>query len=250
MKNYDVKSSTIDLTTKSRTNVQGKRLAYLVPNMFNKITSGYGKKIAVYMSSNTVAAPEVVAPAPVQSSIPPVKPEGTAAIQTNEPKIDVNQTNPILSEVKVASEEKTTTVENKTPEVSEKVKNYIVKALSIDVEYLKNRQLRVSGSPRKLLISTVFVQKLVTHRFNAIKANLEVRKVEQIVPDKTPEVAAPADTKEDGVAKYVELMNKRKEAITIKQTCEKEMTELVNKFGITLDMVNAELAKGNVKKIG
>ena len=45
-------------------------------------------------------------------------------------------------------------------------------------------------------------------------------------------------------------MNKRKEAITIKQACEKEMTELVNEFGITLDMVNAELAKGNMKKIG
>lgn len=245
MKNYDVKSSTIDLNTKSKINVQGKRLAYLVPNMFNKITSGYGKKIAIYVSSQTVAAP-----APVQSSVPPVKPEVTATIPSNEPKIDVAQTNPISNEVKVASEEKTTTVENKAPEVSEKAKNYIVKALSIDVDYLKNRQLRVSGSPRKLLISTVFVQKLVTHRFNAIKANLEARKVEPVVPDKKPEVAAPADTKEAGVAKYVELMNKRKEAITIKQTCEKEMTELVNKFGITLDMVNAELAKGNVKKIG
>jgi hypothetical protein len=245
MKNYDVKSSTIDLTTKSRINVQGKRLAYLVPNMFNKITSGYGKKIAAYMSSQTVAAP-----APVQSSVPPVKPEVTTTIPVNEPKIDVNQTNPISNEVKVTSEEKTTTVENQAPETSEKVKNYSIKALSIDVDYLKNRQLRVSGSPRKLLISTVFVQKLVTHRFNAIKANLDARKVEPVVPNKEPEVTAPADTKEAGVVKYVELMNKRKEAITIKQTCEKEMTELVNKFGITLDMVNAELAKGNVKKIG
>ena len=36
MKNYDVKSSALELTIKSRITVQGKRLAYLVPNMFNK----------------------------------------------------------------------------------------------------------------------------------------------------------------------------------------------------------------------
>jgi len=245
MKNYDVKSSAQDLTIKSRITVQGKRLAYLVPNMFNKITSGYGKKIAAYMSSKTV-----VVPAPVQISIPAVRPVAPATIQSNETKMDVNQANTVPNEVKVASVEKTTTVENKAPEVNEKAKNYIVKALSIDVDYLKNRQLRVSGSPRKLLISTVFVQKLLTHRFNATKANLEVKKEEPIVPNKKPEVAAPLDTKEAGVAKYVELMNKRKEAIIIKQACEKEMTELVNKFGITLDMVNAELAKGNLNKIG
>lgn len=246
MKNYDVKSSVLDLTTKSKITIQGKRLAYLVPNMFNKITSGYGKKIAVYISSKAPVVTE-----PVQSSIPTVKPEVTAPVaQPTTPKIEVNQTKPSPTEEKVESVEKPAAVENNTQEVSEKVKNYIVKALSIDVDYLKNRQLRVAGLPRKLLISTVFVQKLVAHRFNAIKANLEVKKDEPIVPDKTPEVAAPAETKEAGVAKYVELMNKRKEAITIKQTCEKEMTELVNKFGITLDMVNAELAKGNVKKIG
>jgi len=245
MKNYDVKSSAIDLPINSRITVQGKRLAYLVPNMFNKITSGYGKKLMAYMSSKTVAAPE-----PVQSSIPSIEPDTTAIDQTNETKIDVNQTTQIPNEVEIASVEKTTTVENKESEVNEKVKNYIVKALSIDVDYLKNRQLRVSSLPRKLLISTVFIQKLVTHRLNASKANLEVKKEEPVVPTKTPEVAAPIDTKEAGVTKYVELMNKRKEAIIIKQTCEKEMTELVNKFGITLDMVNAELAKGNVKKIG
>lgn len=246
MKNYDVKSSTLELTTKSRINVQGKRLAYLVPNMFNKITSGYGKKIAAYIASKTVAVNE-----PVQNSTPIVKPEvAIPVVQPTVTKIDVNQTKPSIAEVKPESTDKPIVVEKTTPEVAEKVKNYIVKALSIDVDYLKNRQLRVSGSPRKLLISTVFVQKLVTHRTNAVKANIEVKKEEPVVPVKTPEVDAPIDTKEAGVAKYVELMNKRKEAIIIKQTCEKEMTELVNKFGITLDMVNAELAKGNIKKIG
>ena len=246
MKNYDVKSSTLDLTTKSKITVEGKRLAYLVPNMFNKITSGYGKKIAAYISSNAVAVVE-----PVQSSTPAITPEVVpAVVETNIHNIDVDQTKPFSNEAKVENAEKTTTVENTTPEVSEKVKNYIVKVLKADVDYLKNNQLRVAGLPRKLLISTVFVQKLLTHRFNATNSSLEVEKAEPVVPAKTPEVAAPVDTKEAGVAKYVELMNKRKEAIVAKQACEKEMTELVNKFGITLDMVNAELAKGNVKKLG
>ncbi len=246
MKNYDVKSSALDLTIKSKITVEGKRLAYLVPNMFNKITSGYGKKIAVYLSSRVAEAETV--PNNIPAAIEP-KPVSTAP-EVNVVKTDVDQVNSIPNEAKIENVEKPAPAESPASEVSEKVKNYIVKALSIDVDYLKNRQLRMSGLPRKLLISTVFVQKLLTHRNNAINANLAVKKEEPVVPTKAPEVQAPVDNKETGVAKYVELMNKRKEAIVAKQACEKEMTELVNKFGITLDMVNAELAKGNAKKLG
>lgn len=242
MKNYDVKASAIDLATKSKITVEGKRLAYLVPNMFNKITSGYGKKLLAYISLNVAA----VEPAPVVNTN--IAPE---PVKTEPQEAQVNIVAPVVNENPVTQEEnKSNDVAKNNPEINSKEKNYILKVLQTDVDYLINKQKRIVGAPRRLLISTVFVQKLLAHRANSIKENFDLAKKLSTVPSEPIKVEVPVDPKEAGVVKYVELMNKRKEAITIKQACEKEMTELVNEFGITLDMVNAELAKGNMKKIG
>lgn len=244
MKNYDVKASAIDLATKSKITIEGKRLAYLVPNMFNKITSGYGKKMLAYISSNVAA----VEPAPVTAVSTNITSEPVKA----EPQVaQVNTAVPVVNENPVTQEEnKNDDVIKNNIEINAKEKNYTLKVLQTDVDYLINKQKRVVGAPRRLLISTVFVQKLLAHRANAVKENFDLAKKLSTVPSEPVKVEIPVDPKEAGVVKYVELMNKRKEAITIKQACEKEMTELVNEFGITLDMVNAELAKGNMKKIG
>ena len=242
MKNYDVKASAIDLATKSKITVEGKRLAYLVPNMFNKITSGYGKKLLAYISLNVAA----VVPAPVVNTN--IAPE---PVKTEPQEAQVNIVAPVVNENPATQEEnKSDDVAKNNPEINSKEKNYILKVLQTDVDYLINKQKRIVGAPRRLLISTVFVQKLLAHRANSIKENFDLAKKLSTVPGEPIKVEVPVDPKEAGVVKYVELMNKRKEAITIKQACEKEMTELVNEFGITLDMVNAELAKGNMKKIG
>ncbi len=242
MKNYDVKASAIDLATKSKITVEGKRLAYLVPNMFNKITSGYGKKLLAYISLNVAA----VEPAPVVNTN--IAPE---PVKTEPQEAQVNIVATVVNENPATQEEnKSIDVAKNNPEVNSKEKNYILKVLQTDVDYLINKQKRIVGAPRRLLISTVFVQKLLAHRANSIKENFDLAKKLSTVPSEPIKVEVPVDPKEAGVVKYVELMNKRKEAITIKQACEKEMTELVNEFGITLDMVNAELAKGNMKKIG
>lgn len=242
MKNYDVKASAIDLATKSKITVEGKRLAYLVPNMFNKITSGYGKKLLAYISLNVAA----VEPAPVVNTN--IAPE---PVKTEPQEAQVNIVATVVNENPATQEEnKSIDVAKNNPEINSKEKNYILKVLQTDVDYLINKQKRIVGAPRRLLISTVFVQKLLAHRANSIKENFDLAKKLSTVPSEPIKVEVPVDPKEAGVVKYVELMNKRKEAITIKQACEKEMTELVNEFGITLDMVNAELAKGNMKKIG
>lgn len=233
MKNYDVKSSKLDLITKSEITVTGKRLAYLVSNMFNKITSGYSKKTAILVNSNVQESTVI------SNAATSVIKEDAVKIEAGENTVSINGNQ---SNIEVEKPK------NENIEVSEKTKNYIIKALQLDIDYLKNNHFHITSVPRKLLISTVFVQKLVAHRTNVVKTNIEVKKEEPIVVIKTPEFLV--DTKEAGVAKYVGLMSKRKEAIAAKQTYEKEMTELVNKFGITLDMVNAELAKGNMEKIG
>ncbi len=249
MKNYDVKASAIDLATKSKITVEGKRLAYLVPNMFNKITSGYGKKMLAYISSN-VAAVEP-APVPAVSTNTTSESVETVPVKTEPQVAQVNPAVPVVNENPVTQEDnKNDDVVKNNTEINAKEKNYILKVLQTDVDYLINKQKRVVGAPRRLLISTVFVQKLLAHRANAVKENFDLAKKLSTVPSEPVKVEIPVDPKEAGVARYVILMNKRKEAITIKQTCEKEMTELVNEFGITLDMVNAELAKGNMKKIG
>jgi hypothetical protein len=235
MKNYDVKASAIDLIIKSKITIESKRLAYLVPNMFNKITSGYTKKLAVFINSNPKLQAQINKVDMAENS-PVAPPVNADSVVNNPAPVNVTEVRP-------------TDAENSPVASVPKAKNYVVKVEPTDVSYLKNGSLRSVGIPRRLLISTVFVQKLISHRTNGISANAIVTNVEPVIPStEVPKVEIASDPKAAGVAKYVELMNKRKEAIAIKQSCEKEMTELVNEFGITLDMVNAELAKGNNEK--
>lgn len=222
MTSCDLKLIMEDLAVK-KTSVSSKRTAYLVPNMFNKIVSGYSKQKS---SVN------------VQTQIAPDKSEVI-----------------------------------KTEQIEKK---YEVKALPSDVNLLKTSSIKMLGEPRRLLISTVFIQKLFSHRLKEINANATKNNQPSIEPSVAPVIptavpVAPVvpttsevdvdnsinktvekavevtnnDPIKDAVKKYVELMNIRKQALLEKQRCEKEMTELVNQFGITLDMVNAEIAKDN-----
>lgn len=230
MKNYDVKSSVMDLGKISKITITGKRLAYLVPNMFNKITSGYGKKIVIYLSSQ-------VKPEPVQVEVPvaSVMPATVNQIAQNTESTTVKNPN-MQSEAK-------NNADTTFSEATDKIKNYIVKVSPMDIDYLRSKQLRVVSIPRKLLISTVFIQKLILHRVNSTNSHFnDNKKIDS--PVSSIPVVKQINPKDAGIVRYVELMNKRKEALVTKQQCEKEMTELVNEFGITLDMVNAELAKG------
>ncbi len=82
---------------------------------------------------------------------------------------------------------------------------------------------------------------------------VEEKKVEPVIPvvPQVEEQVKPSEPTEaeKAVVKYVDLMNKRKEAIALKQQCEKEMTALVNEYKISLDMVNAELSKRGAQEV-
>ena len=214
MKNYDIKLLAMDLSNVSDIRVSGKRLAFLVPNMFNKITSGYSKKTSAYLLEH----PELVKQEEVVTKV--TTPEVTSPITTPE----VNNT-PVVKEEEAI-----------TPAVV-KEKAYALKILPADFEFLKTKSFTVTSPARKLLISLVFAEKLLSNRSKHIKVE------EQIVPTITPVEVESVDPVLMGVKKYVELMSKRKSLIAEKQACEKEMTDLVNEFGITLDMVNAQIAK-------
>ena len=235
----------VELKNKKVTKEETK-LALLVPNMFNKVSSGYYKKTSTLVSQNE----EIVNTE--NKEISPVVNNIVSEVSTTTPQIN--------------SEEIKTKIEDNQVVEAIKEKKYTDKASNLDVIFLRNTKIRSTEPAKKLLISTAFIQKLISHRKSAVELNSN--KTEEVVSknislqgDKTPIVSTEVVTKvennvnqdmnskDDAVAKYVELMNKRKEAIALKQQYEKEMTELVNKFNITLDMVNAELAKRGAQEV-
>ena len=82
MKDYDVKYATIAFTNNS--NITGKRLAYLVPNMFNKLKSGFKKQIAPVVETYKAQNEELptitpmVDVTPVMPDIPEMVAHGSA----------------------------------------------------------------------------------------------------------------------------------------------------------------------------
>ena len=256
MKNYDLVLG--DSLKGKNISVSEKKIAFLVPNMFNKVASGYDKNSAklaaeakqTETSATVTETPVVpqVAPA-VQAPVPPAPP----VVEESKPEVKTPELPPKPELAPVAPEEKkeepqapASTQPEAQPEaaVAVKEKRYVEKVTPMDVIFLRTNKLHANSAPKKLLISVVFKGKLVAHRNKSIEkaAALETaEKKEEAIASKAPEV----DPTQEAIKKYLKLLDTRKEAIQTKQSAEKEMTELVNKFGITLDMVNAEINKNN-----
>lgn len=232
---YSVNSA-LELKSKKITTRESK-LALLVPNMFNKVSSGYYKKNA-----------SIPAPVVEESTITPVMPAPVIPSVPVAPAIA-----PVEPIAPVAPVEPAAPVEPKN-EVPAAEKNYIEKVEGIDEIFLRNTKIHAVEPAKKLLIGTVFIEKLIAHRDRA-KKNVKPVIVSQIgeaergAKVSTTTTGTAIDNVNAAVGKYVELMNKRKEAIALKQQCEKEMTALVGKFNITLDMVNAELSRLGEKEV-
>lgn len=244
---------------------QETKLALLVPNMFNKVSSGYYKKVSKLVKPISEVSPisDIMPNVAVPSAPVAPTPIVNTNIPTEEPKIEPNKV--------------------EVPTNSVKEKKYIDKASNMDVIFLRNTKIHATDAAKKLLISPTFVQKLETYRAKAIEKGSQdevpvvkastiaavttdvaeatlnrknesspVPSVTQVLQKITPDIVAKVEkTAEspEGVKKYIELMNKRKEAIALKQQCEKEMTALVNEYNITLEMVNEELAKSGSQEV-
>ena len=161
MKNYEVKYATKEFAG-GKVKISNKRLAYLVPNMFGKLKSGFFKKVssivAVYQEEMQNNNP-VVSETPIQEPIVENK-EVVAAVVNEQPKPEVS-----------------------SPEVSAPIndnKNYVAKAYLADIESLSRKPKRSVAAPKKLLISKVFVQKLIANRMKAIET-VNKKKEEELV---------------------------------------------------------------------
>lgn len=129
MKNYDIKNAVEELTNKEvKTN--GNRVAFLVPNMFNRVEGGYLKHRPV----TTIEIP-VVEETPVQEASAPV----------------VENVQPVQQEVVQPVQEVSTE------------KPYILKVDANDMEKFKD-PTKTDNNPKRLLISTAFKNKLVANR--------------------------------------------------------------------------------------
>lgn len=260
MKNYDLVLG--DSLKGKDISITEKKIAFLVPNMFNKVASGYDKNCtklveeAKVETASTQIQEAQVAPAPsaptapvppAQPSAPEVKPaEGPVLPPKPElaPPAEEKPVEAAKAEVKTENPE-VSAPEVKAEDTAVKEKRYAEKVAPMDVIFLRTNKIHANSAPKKLLISVVFKGKLVNHRNKSIAkaAELESASKEEkpVEAPKAPEV----NPVQEAIKKYLQLLNTRKEAIQTKQAAEKEMTELVNKYGITLDMVNAEINKSN-----
>ena len=191
MKNYDGKNAVEELSGKGLMEIK-KRIAFLVPNMFNRVKSGFLKHV-----------PTPVVEAPVQEVSTPVVEDVQPVQQVVEP---IQQT---VENVSTVQQEQTG-------------KTYSLKKLMQKITTTDNNQ-------RRLLISSVFLQKLLTN----VKMRLE--SVQQVVEEvKTGETAL-----ENAINRYHELMDERTNHINEIKNIERELTGLVQEFKLTQEQVNA-----------
>ena len=219
MKNYELKYATKEFAGK-QVKITTKRLAYLVPNMFGKLRNGFFKNInsiiAVYQEENQVQQPVVQAPI----SEPIV--ENKAVVENV-----VNQA---------------PAVEAASPAVSQSAndnKNYIAKAYLADIENLSRKQKKSVAAPKKLLISKVFVQKLIANRMKAIET-LNKKKEEELVLQEQPSAA---DLQQEAALKYIELNEKLQELVKTADEVKSQMISLAKEHGLTRTMVENAMAK-------
>ena len=219
MKNYELKYATKEFAGK-QVKITTKRLAYLVPNMFGKLRNGFFKNInsiiAVYQEENQVQQP--VAQAPISEPIV----ENKAVVENV-----VNQA---------------PAVEAASPAVSQSAndnKNYIAKAYLADIENLSRKQKKSVAAPKKLLISKVFVQKLIANRMKAIET-LNKKKEEELVLQEQPSAV---DLQQEAALKYIALNEKLQELVKTADEVKSQMITLAKEHGLTRTMVENAMAK-------
>lgn len=227
MKNYDIKNAAAELSVGKKIKVGAKRIAFLVPNMFGKLRSGFKRKISLSASKFNIEE------AKEQAQI--VKEE---VVEEKVAKIDegIQAKEQAMEQVQAATN------------LDEKMKAYIVKEYASDIAKLTEKRARVSSTPRKLLISTVFLRKLVTNRAKKFIDDRAEKKLEKNL-DKTideqlanmpsfeeAKIEKPVETVEDAMQKYIDLNNER-------LRIQEEMTELVQKYGLTKEMFDGQYGK-------
>lgn len=178
MKNYEIKSAMAELSAKEKIKINSRRIAFLVPDVFRKLTKGFLKKAAlagqvaigtVALGVGAVGHGIATAGKAIGNGVQnlaanvsgAVKEAANDAVQAR----DEYNTNKIASINETVERKEEKVAEIKTnANLSDNDKNYIIKAYESDIEKLRNKTIKVANAPRRLLISTMFIQKLFANR--------------------------------------------------------------------------------------
>lgn len=207
MKNYELKYATKELNDAKIVTVKltNKRLAYLVSNMFNKMKNGFAKKInpiiVVYQEEQSKVVNEEVKPEPAPAEVPKVESQPA-------------------------------------PSVVDDSKNYIIKAYLADIEALSRNKKALIQAPKKLLISKLFVQKLIANRMK----NIETLNKKTSNPEETKQTSF-VNAQEEAVYKYISLNDEMKDLIKQIEDKKAQMVSLAKEHGLTRTMVENAIAK-------
>lgn len=198
MKNYDIKNAVNELSN-VQIHVDKKRIAFLVPNMFNRVKSGFIKN----------AGPNNNYDQPVDN-----------AVQLNNVASSISESN---TNVTVNTD---STLENQN--VKPKEKNYGVIVSFSEAKKLHDNVIPAT-EPRKLLISQTFLGKLISNR--------KSKMVNDLV-NEVPEITSNNVNTFDPVAKYHELISERTRLIESVKNIEAEITKLVRDNNLTQEQVS------------
>ena len=290
MKNYEIKNAMVELSTREKIKINSKRIAFLVPDVFRKLTSGFLKKAAlagqvvigtaalgIGAVGHGIAAAGKAVGHGVQNLGSAV---GQAAADATQARDEYNANKVAQINETVAKKEEKVAEVKTNANLSDNEKNYIIKAYESDIDRLRNKTIRVANAPRRLLISTMFIQKLFTNRKKrkAERKAAEIARAEEMlrelptvdevtpvvetttpVAEPTPVVEPVAETKDGDAAiqRYIELNNQRNNILDEKRVaqerlaaaeasltrCQAEMQKLVNEYGLTQDMVEAKFTR-------
>lgn len=241
MKNYDIKNATVELSIEKKISIKVKRIAFLVPNMFSKLRSGFAKKASL-LKKSMVSIKQGTAE-PIAQAVSEAKVVREEAIEQKVAKIDE----------KIERKEDAMVQAKSMNNINDNVKSYVIKAYESEIERLYKRKARVSTSPRRLLISTVFLQKLIVNRKRKFVANLaqrqemkvEEKELKNLVNNLEDVSNAPkkVSTVDEAKTRYIELNNKRLELVEQEKKIREQLTKLVQEFGLTKDMFTEEMGK-------
>lgn len=295
MKNYEIKSAMAELSAKQKIIINSRRIAFLVPEVFKKLTSGFLKG-AAYAGQVAIGTAVLGVGAAAKGIVAAGKAVGNGA-QTLGSNIasavqqaasdavearDEYNANKIanINETVDKKEEKVAEIKTNA-NLSDKEKNYIIKAYESDIEKLRNKTIKVANAPRRLLISTMFIQKLFANRKKkkAEKQAARVERAEEMlrglptVEEETPVVetapveptpvtsvpSQPAVEKDvdSAIQRYIELNNERNNILDEKRVaqerldlaeanltrCQNEMQRLVTEYGLTQEMVESRYTR-------
>lgn len=219
MKNYDIKCATADLSLKQKVKFSMHRLAYLVSNMYSRVSKGYNVKVEELKKSIKIASE--------QAEI-----EKEAVAEEKAANI----------EERIQAKEEAIVQVKQSAVIPDNDKSYIVKGHAEDIDALREKQAKVLTAPRKLLISKIFLQKLIVNRKNKIIQRREDKAIEKEL-NNIPSVEEEHSVNDIGYAKrrYIELNNEFYECDARIKKVKEEMIKLVNQYGLTREMVEENL---------